>query len=305
MTLLLLVLLVLPAGPVAAQQTHIDAFRERVRDVPGLPVDRVQLEVNSSVRLERISAVSADAQGNLYVLHRPTTGDPVVVLDPTGHFLRSWGEGMYAIPHGIRVDPGGHVWTVDSNTSKVYEFSALGEILREIQVAVPTEGAEFCGATDIAFGGDDHVFVADGYCNGRVIEFDASGRQIREWGSRGTGPNQFVVPHGVAVGPDGALYVGDRENGRLQRFTQTGQFLGLWTYAGQLFSVAFSPTRDLYISVSLGGDPEEAYVIQIDPATGEMIGKVEAFGHELAFSPDGSLIPSTVENELILFRPRG
>ena len=299
-----LVLLCLVAGPIAAQDADVDLFRDLLKDVAQLRVDRIELDVDPSVTLEGVSAVSADAQGNIHVLHRPSTGDPVVVLDPTGRFLRSWGAGMFNIPHGIRVDPAGNVWTVDSNTSKVYKFSAQGDLLLDIQVDVPEGEGRFCGTADIAFGENDQVFVADGYCNGRVIEFDGVGRQVREWGTRGTGPGQFVVVHSVAVGPRGLVYVADRENGRLQRFDRDGRYLGLWEYAGQLFSVTFSPSGELYISVSLGGDPREGYVIQIDSATGEMLGRIDVFGHELAFAPDGSLLPATVAAEVLLFRPR-
>ena len=245
-----LFLLCVFAGPVAAQNADVDVFRDLLKGVAQLPVDRIELEVDPAVTLVGVSAVSADARGNIYVIHRPSTGDPVVVLDPTGRFLRSWGEGMFNIPHGIRVDPVGNVWTVDSNTSKVYKFSAQGELLLDIQVDVPEGGGRFCGTADIAFGENGQVFVADGYCNGRVIEFDAAGRQVREWGTRGTGPGQFVVVHSVALGPQGLVYVADRENGRLQRFDQDSQFLGVWEYAGQLYSVAFSPSGELYISVS-------------------------------------------------------
>ena len=55
--------------------------------------------------------MTADQQGNLYVLHRPTNGNPVVGLDAQGNLLRSWGKGMFNIPHGIRLDPDGNVWT--------------------------------------------------------------------------------------------------------------------------------------------------------------------------------------------------
>ena len=304
MRLGLLILLALVARPIAAQVADVARFRELLEEVPQLPFDRSELDVDRSVTLEGVSAVSVDGQGNIYVLHRPSAGDPVVVLDPEGRFLRSWGVGMYTIPHGIRVDPAGNVWTVDSNTSKVYKFSAQGDLLLDIQVDIPEGGGRFCGTADIAFGADDHIFVADGYCNGRVLKFDSRGQQVLEWGTRGVGPSQFVVVHSVAVGPNGLVYVADRENGRLQRFDQRGHFLGMWEYAAQLFSVTFSPSGDLYLSVSLGGDPPEDYVIKIDPATGEMLGRVDVFGHELAFSPDGSLLPATVEDVVLLFRPR-
>jgi DNA-binding beta-propeller fold protein YncE len=305
MRLLPLLTLALFARPVVAQDAAITRFRELIEDVPHLPVDRVALDVDPAVTLEGVSAVSVDSHSNIHVLHRPATGDPVVVLNPDGRFLRSWGAGMYTIPHGIRVDPNDDVWTVDSNTSRVYKFSPEGDLLLDIKVEVPEGGGQFCGTADIAFGGDGQVYVADGYCNGRVIEFDATGGRMGEWGSRGTDPGQFTVVHSVAVGPQGLVYVADRENGRLQRFDRDGRFLGLWTYAGQLFSVAFSPSGELYISVSLGGDPREGYVIQVDQTTGAMLGRIDVFGHEIAFAPDGSLLPATVADEVLLFRPQG
>ncbi len=304
MRLTWLMLLCFVARPVAAQVAGSDVFREILSDVPELELDRVGLRVDPSVVLEGISAVAADDEGNIYVLHRPTDGDPVVVLDPTGRLLRSWGAGMFNIPHGIRVDPAGDVWTVDANTSKIYKFTSKGDLLLEIQVDRPESERDFCGATDVAFLADGHVLVADGYCNGRVIELDASGRQLREWGTRGTGEGQFVVAHSVAVGPEGVVYVADRENGRLQRFDQDGRFLGLWEYAGQLYGVAFSPTGELYISVLLNPDPREAYLIELDPGTGEMLGRVDGFGHELAVSRDGALLPGERSGNVILFRPR-
>src|SRR6185503_11346409 len=61
----------------------------------------------------RVSAVSTDAQSNVYVLHRNTTIDPVVVFDANGNYLRSWGKGVIGDPHGIRVDRENNVWVVD------------------------------------------------------------------------------------------------------------------------------------------------------------------------------------------------
>ena len=304
MRLASLILLCFVSGTAAAQDADRDLFRDRLETVPQLRMDRIELDVGPSLVFEGISAVSIDRQGNIHVLHRPAAGDPVVVLDPTGRFLRSWGAGMFNIPHGIRIDPAGNVWTVDSNTSTVYKFTPEGALLLEVQIDLPESERGFCGAADIAFTANDGVLVADGYCNGRVIELDADGRQVSEWGSRGTGPGQFVVAHSVAVGPQGIVYVADRENGRLQSFDQDGQFLALWEYARQLYSVAFSPSGDLYISVSLGGDPEEAYVIKIDPANGEILGRMDGYGHEMAFSPDGTLWPASSASELVLFRPR-
>src|SRR4030095_8582982 len=115
--------------------------------VPLLPVDRFELQVNPPLLLESISAVTADKQGNVYVLHRPTNGNPVVVLDAKGNLLRSWGKGMFKIPHSIRLDQAGIVWTVDANTSMVYKFTPEGLLLLAISVGdVPDPCRDFCGA---------------------------------------------------------------------------------------------------------------------------------------------------------------
>jgi DNA-binding beta-propeller fold protein YncE len=302
-----LVFLSLIGAALLAQHANADPLRDLIKAVPQLPVDRFELTVNPPLLLEGISAVTADEQGNMYVLHRPAHGNPVVVLDAKGNLLRSWGQGMFKIPHGIRIDPGGNIWAVDANTSMVYKFTPEGEQLLAISVGnVPDPSRNFCGATDVAFAQNGHVFVSDGYCNARVIEYDAGGSKVREWGKRGSGPGEFQVVHAIAVGPQGSVYVADRENGRLQWFDPQGQFLGQWTYGGRLFTVAFSPTGDLYVSTHPRGVSwdTEFNVIKIDPTSGTMLGRFEVRAHELSIAPDGALLPATLSSQLLLFRLR-
>ena len=52
--------------------------------------------------------------------------------------------------------------------------------------------------------------------NSRIVEFDHSGNFIRAWGKYGTGPGEFNLPHSVVVDAQGKVYVGDRENKRIQ-----------------------------------------------------------------------------------------
>ena len=303
----ILVCLSLIGASCMAQHSDVDRLRDLIQAVPPLPVDRVALTVHPPLSLEGISAVTADKQGNLYVLHRPAHGNPVVVLDAQGHLLRSWGQGMFKIPHGIRLDPDGNVWTVDAHTSMVYKFTPEGLLLLEISVGdVPVLCRDFCGATDVAFAQNRHVLVSDGYRNARVIEYDAGGSKVRAWGKHGSGPGEFQVVHAIAVGPQGNIYVADRENGRLQWFDPQGQFLGQWTYGGQLYTVAFSPAGDLYVSTH----PKRVSwdtafnVLKIDPASGTMLGRLEVPAHELTIAPDGALLPATLSTQVLVFRLR-
>jgi len=74
----------------------------------------------------------------------------------------------------------------------------------------------------------------------RVVVFDRAGNYLRSWGSPGTGPGQFYSPAGIAVGPDGSVYVGDGDNDspslaflpRIQVFTPAGTFVRQWDSYG-------------------------------------------------------------------------
>src|SRR4051812_3127667 len=173
-----------------------DSLRAAVAKVPLLDVEKIELHPN--VKLEGVSSITADKAGNIYLIHRPTdkNADPIVVLDRSGKLLRSWGKGMYTIPHGIEIGPDGNVWTTDAHTSMVYEFTPQGKKLLEIEVggAPPTTPDGFCSITDVAFSPKrpGHVFISDGYCNGRVVEYDAQGKKVNEFGKgKGNGPGQF------------------------------------------------------------------------------------------------------------------
>jgi len=58
----------------------------------------------AGMKFGRVSAVTTDAQGNVYVFKRDANTDQVVVFDAQGKFLRSWGKGMFTRPQGRGID---------------------------------------------------------------------------------------------------------------------------------------------------------------------------------------------------------
>ncbi len=306
------------------QRADTEALRALANSTPLLPVERIELRINPPMALVGYSAAAADKRGNIYVIHRPTDPnvDPVVVLDAKGNLLRSWGKGMYTMPHSIRIDPDGNVWTVDARTSMIFKFTPEGKKLLEISVGdIPDSSLAFCGATDVTFATNGHIYVSDGYCNARFLEYSADGKKLREWGKVATlplrdfrarpgrtDPGEFAVAHDISVGSDGILYVADRENGRLQWFDNDGKYLGEKKFGGQLFSVAHSPSGDLYVGtqprdVAFG---EDAFIFKFDPRSGKILGKIGAPAHQLSVAPDGTLLPgirTPTTTSVLLLRP--
>ena len=58
-----------------------------------------------------------------------------------------------------------------------------------------------------------------------ILKFDKTGKFIKEWGKLGTGPGEFDQPHALAFDSQGRLFVGDRNNNRVQVFDQDGKFI--------------------------------------------------------------------------------
>lgn len=198
-----------------------------------------------------VSWIAVDRNDRVFLLQRGNQADPIVAMDRDGHVLHTWGKGMYVMPHAIRIDPQGNIWTTDAATSMVYKFTPQGRTLMEIAVGGqpspcmdqqifpeserPSGPNNFCGTTDVAFAPNGHVFIADGYANNRILEYSADGKRLNEWGSAGTGPGQFRLPHSIEIDNNGVIYVSDRENGRIQRFDLRGTYLGEWPHLGRMF----------------------------------------------------------------------
>ena len=112
------------------------------------------------------SAVTMDNSGAIDVLQRGEKADPVIVVNRDGKIIRSWGKGMFNIPHSIRIDPQGNIWTVDSGSSMVLKFSPQGEKLMVSSVGEqPTGRGRTNGTSDIAFGPNGRIYISDGYGN--------------------------------------------------------------------------------------------------------------------------------------------
>jgi len=273
---------------------------------PALPLKLTDIKLQG-VKVDMISSIAAAPDGTLYLLQRGPLADPVIVIDRQGRVLRSWGKGLYEIPHSIRLDPQGNVWTVDSASSMVYKFTRDGKKLMEISVGgqPANHRSPFKGTSDIAFGVKGQLYISDGYANARVLEYTPDGKPVRAWGTPGQGPGEFNLPHGIAIdNSTGTLFVADRENGRIQRFDLTGRYLGEIQGLGKTFSLDFVQGA-LWIGTQPRHLPNGApgWIMKVEPKTGQVLGKVDSPGHHsVTVTRDGEVFTGVRPDRLLWFR---
>jgi sugar lactone lactonase YvrE len=260
--------------------------------VAQLPLE--QVAVTPELPMGTVSSVAAGRDGVIYILQRGDKADPVIAVNREGRVLRSWGRGMFTVPHGIRVDADGNIWTVDAGSSMVMKFSPEGKKLGEIAVGEIATGKNcafptLCGTTDIAFGPGGRLFISDGYGNARILEYNTAGQRVKVWGQAGSGPGQFQIPHGIET--DGqVIYVADRGNARVQRFDLDGHYLGEWTHLGRPFALKLSGGA-LWVSLmSLEPTGASPWMIKVDPSSGKLLGQIAFPGpHSIDVNAAGEL----------------
>lgn len=259
----------------------------------------------------RVSAVATDSAGKVYVFHRGKKADPLVVFDPKGKYLRSWGRGMFGNPHGLRIDRQNNVWITDNGDHQVMKFTNEGQLLLTLGVKgkAGTDERTFNKPTDIAFARNGDFYVSDGYGNSRVVKFSRDGKYLLAWGRRGTGPGEFNIPHSIAVDSKGTVYVSDRENNRIQIFDANGKFLRQWAHLGATQNIFITPRDEMWIIThrdnveNITYDTLAGRIMRIDLATGKILGAMESPGHWIDVSAAGEIFIGSLTGNVFRWYP--
>jgi len=219
-----------------------------------------------------VTAVEPAPDGRtIYVVHRCAANScdgrnepPILKYDYEGNLLASFGAGLFVFPHGATVDKDGNLWVTDARDNgerghQVIKFSPAGEVL--MTLGQPGVGGTGPGLlywpNDVVIDPmDGDIFVAESHRNGlnnRIVQFAADGTYIKAFGSKGDGPGQLSEPHSIAMDSRGRLFVGDRENNRIQIFSQEGEYLDEWRQFGRPSGLFITPDDTLYVADSESG----------------------------------------------------
>jgi hypothetical protein len=195
-------------------------------------------------RWGEVIRVSVAPNGNIWVFHRCFNtvppghatcierGDanpPILEFEPSGKLVSTSGVGLFAYPHGFTIDGDGNLWTSDVND----EDTVLG-------MSTKTAGGVVRGQ--------------------EVFKLSPSGKVLMMLGKEGVagnGPDTFDRPTGVAVAPNGDIFVSDGHfpnkfgTARVVKFSKDGKFIKSWGHKGA-GPGDFDEPHDIFVGGSLG-----------------------------------------------------
>ncbi|XP_062368692.1 peptidyl-glycine alpha-amidating monooxygenase isoform X4 [Cinclus cinclus] len=261
------------------------------------------------LKLGQVSGLALDPENNLVVFHRgdhvwdensfdskfvyqqrglgPIEQNTIIVLNPSNaKLLHATGKSLFYLPHGLSVDKNGNYWVTDVALHQVFKLGANDKVpLLVLGVALQpgSDKNHFCQPTDVAVDPiTGSIYVSDGYCNSRIIQFSPNGMYVMQWGEETSlgrpRPGQFRIPHSLALIPDlSQLCVADRENGRIQCFRlESGKFtreIKHKAFGRELFAVSYVPGGLLFAvnGMPYPGEAESVQGFVMNFSTGEII----------------------------------
>ncbi|XP_027724980.1 peptidyl-glycine alpha-amidating monooxygenase isoform X3 [Vombatus ursinus] len=281
----------------------------------------------------QVSGVALDSSNNLVIFHRgdhvwdgnsfdskfvyqqrglgPIEEDTILVIDPNNAAVhRSTGKNLFYLPHGLSIDKDGNYWVTDVALHQVFKLDPSSEgsplLILGRSMQPGNDKNHFCQPTDVAVDPvTGTIYVSDGYCNSRIVQFSKNGVFISQWGEESSGnnpkPGQFQVPHSLTLVPHfGQLCVADRENGRIQCFKmETKEFVREIkhpAFGRNVFAISYAPGLLFAINGKpYFGDKQSLQGFVMNFSSGEIIDtftpvrKHFDMPHDLVASEDGTV----------------
>ena len=168
--------------------------------------------------------VAVDQQGRVYITD--TGNKRVVIFDSNGNSLTSFGGagmgvGQFDEPVGIAVDDQGRIYIADTWNKRIQVM-----IPSEDTLTYPTNitwdidawyGESLDNKPFLTIDEEYNSYIADPIY-GRILVFDVEGNFLRAWGGFGSSPSEIGTVGGLAVDPQGSVWVSDSRNNRIMRF---------------------------------------------------------------------------------------
>lgn len=198
-------------------------------------------DLPSTMQWQTTHGVAVDEAGLIYIKQQghgdKPAQDTIVVFDPKGKFVRSFGKEYHPGGHGIDIRKEGgeeFLYLCDTAHGLVVKANLKGETVWKKGVpkeaGVYGEGKRY-SPTNVAFAPDGGFYIGDGYGSSYIHQYDKDAKYVRTFGGPGKDLGKLQTPHGLWLdnrpGREPSLVVADRANARLQYFTLDGKPISL------------------------------------------------------------------------------
>jgi ABC-type Fe3+ transport system permease subunit/sugar lactone lactonase YvrE len=177
------------------------------------------------------------------------------------------GPAQVVYPRGITYNAKDDSFFIVDRAARVQHLDNQGHFLAGWKMPEFEQGKP----VGISVGPDGDVYVADTHYH-RVMVYSPTGELVKQWGSRGTEPGQFISPTDIAFDDKGHIFVAEYgDNDRIQVFDHDGKFL--------------------YKFGSFGGDPGQLSRPQSMVIVGQDLYIADSCNHRIAvYKTDGTFV---------------
>jgi streptogramin lyase len=147
-----------------------------------------------------------DSKGHYYVADAGNAR--IIHFDPQGNFVSQWGKkgklpGEFSAAHSMVIDKQDQIYVGDRGNKRIQVFSNTGKFIAEWTGFGNSFGMAIMGKQMLSSEGDTNKMYLLEMGTGKILE---------EWGA----PDQFQLPHLMAINPRGEVYLTEVKGGRIQ-----------------------------------------------------------------------------------------
>lgn len=204
-----------------------------------------------------------DSKGRI-ILFNNDTDNNILIYDKSGKLLKTWGEN-YPGAHGLtltRENDEDFLFLTDHDLHKVFKTTIDGRVLMTIDYPRETgkyDGPEQFKPTEVAVAPNGDFFIADGYGNQYITQYNYKGELIRYFGGKGDQPENFDNCHGICLDDrdpnNPILLITARQQNAFKRFSLDGKYLSTVDLPGAFICRPVIHGENLYFSVLISKLP--------------------------------------------------
>src|SRR3970040_2410899 len=108
------------------EKNTVSTYPENAPDLGYRPVPDI-FRLPRGMNFGQCSSVAVSSKGNILVFNR---GDHALMeFSGKGRYLRTLAQGVFTLPHGLRVDVEDNIWATDTGSHIVVKLDPKGRIL--------------------------------------------------------------------------------------------------------------------------------------------------------------------------------